>query len=206
MRLLTRTLSDREALVIGWVAMTKIPHLTIDDAPEGSKRLLSKLPSLNVFSVLAHSPAALDGFVRMGSNLLYKGSLDPVLRELVILRVAHLSGAAYEVAHHEDAARQLGVSQEKIQGTQSAVIAPGHPGSLYEEEVCAALHYAEEVVERVKATEETWARVASHFDHAQQVELTLTIGYYMMVARFLENMEIGIEPEGTEGLDFSDQS
>ena len=35
------------------------------------------------------------------------------------------------------------------------------------------------------------------FPPRQLSELVLTIGYYMMVSRFLENFEVDIEPLGT---------
>jgi 4-carboxymuconolactone decarboxylase len=178
--------------------MARLPYLRVEEAPEGSRRLLGKLPPLHVFGVLAHSPCALKGFVRLGSGLLYEGSLAPGLRELVILRVARLSGAAYEVAHHEDAARQLGVSEAQIAAT-----AQGSGAGCWSEAEAAALGYAEEVLAQVKASAARWEAVERCFDAQQRVELTLLVGYYMMVARFLENLEVALEPEGTAGLRFA---
>jgi len=39
-------------------------------------------------------------------------------------------------------------------------------------------------------------RVAERFGHRQTAELVLTIGFYMMVCRFLENFEVDIEAPG----------
>ena len=35
-------------------------------------------------------------------------------------------------------------------------------------------------------------------------ELTVTIGYYMMVSRFLETFDVDIEHPGTKGVEFPD--
>lgn len=177
--------------------MARVPYLTVEDAPEGARGLLGKLPPLHVFAALAHSPMALKGFVKMGSGLLYEGQLEGALRELVILRVAHMSGASYEVAHHEDAARQLGVAQEEIAAT---ALGSAWEGWAPRERAC--LVYAEQVVEQVKAPQESWEALGAWLDEAQRVELTVTVGYYMMVARVLENLEIELEPPQTQGLTF----
>jgi 4-carboxymuconolactone decarboxylase len=42
-----------------------------------------------------------------------------------------------------------------------------------------------------------FAAVSAHLDHREMAELVLTIGFYMMVSRFLENFEVDIEPPGT---------
>ena len=36
-------------------------------------------------------------------------------------------------------------------------------------------------------------------------ELTITIGFYMMVSRFLETYDIDIEPKGTATVSFPDE-
>jgi hypothetical protein len=41
-----------------------------------------------------------------------------------------------------------------------------------------------------------FAQAQSHFSDRRS-PLVLTIGFYMMVSRFLENYEVDIEPQGT---------
>ena len=53
------------------------------------------------------------------------------------------------------------------------------------------------MVARVKATNETFDALAAHFNHRQLNEAVLTIGFYMMVCRYLENFEIELEDEGS---------
>lgn len=52
--------------------------------------------------------------------------LDPLLREVVILRIGFLSKASYEVHQHKRVARKVGMSDEKIAALehdpQSAVL------------------------------------------------------------------------------------
>ena len=50
------------------------------------------------------------------------------------------------------------------------------------------LEYADDVVRNVKASDKTLKAVQAFLTPGALVELTLTIGYYMMVCRFLESM------------------
>ena len=53
-------------------------------------------------------------------------------------------------------------------------------------------HHAKQ--HHVKAPDVMWNDMLRHLDHRQMAELVLTVGFYMMVCRFLENFEVDIEP------------
>ena len=59
----------------------------------------------------------------------------------------------------------------------------------------AVLRYTDDVVRNVKASDKTLKAVQSFLTPGAVVELTLTIGYYMMVCRLLETTGV----EGEEG-------
>ena len=50
----------------------------------------------------------------MGNYLLFKSKLDPILREIAIIRAGVLSKAKYEVHQHERIGRDLGMSDALI--------------------------------------------------------------------------------------------
>jgi hypothetical protein len=58
------------------------------------------------------------------------------------------------------------------------------------------LRFADQLVHHVKAPDAMWQDLSKHLDHRQMAELVLTVGYYMMVCRFLENFEVDIESPG----------
>ena len=63
------------------------------------------------------------------------------------------------------------------------------------------MRYTDDIVQNVRASDETFQTMEAAFSHQELVELTLTIGYYMMVSRFLETFDVDIEEEGvTEGV------
>jgi len=172
--------------------MSRIPYFEVDQATGKHAEFLDKLkPHLNIYRMLANSEAGLKGFVRMGNALLYRCELDAGLRELAIVRVGRLSRAAYEVFQHERIAREAGVGEEKIAALRDATI----EAPAFTDHEKAVLRYTDDVVRNVKASDKTLKAIQAFLTPGAVVELTLTIGYYMMVCRFLESMGV----EGEEG-------
>ena len=170
--------------------MSRLPIIERDAMPEPLAQLVSSRPPLNLYKVLANAPAAAQGFMALGGALLRESSLAPVLRELVILRVGALSGAAYEVHQHRRVAAKAGASPDKI-----AAALRERDGSGLDELERAVLDFTDAVVHEVKAPEPLFDAIAKRLDHRQVSELILTIGFYMLVCRFLENAEVEIEAE-----------
>jgi AhpD family alkylhydroperoxidase len=170
--------------------MPRLPYYEVDNATGKHAEFLDKLkPHLNIYRMLANSEPALKGFVRMGNALLYRGELDPVLRELATVRVGRLSRAAYEVFQHERIGREAGVTDDKI-----AALRDGTPeAAAFTDDEKAVLRFTDDVVRNVKASDRTLKAVQAFLSPAAVVELTLTVGYYMMVCRFLETT--GVEGE-----------
>jgi len=172
--------------------MPRIPYYEVENATGKHAEFLGKLkPHINIYRMLANSEAGLKGFVRMGNALLYRCELDPVLRELAILRVGRLSRAAYEVFQHERIAREVGVGDDKIAALRDATI----EAAVFNDHEKAVLRYTDDVVRNVKASDKHLKAVQAFLSPGAVVELTLTIGYYMMVCRFLETSGV----EGEEG-------
>jgi len=168
--------------------MPRIPYYDLAKAPAAITQLLGSRPPLNIYRMVAHATTVAPGFLRMGGAILRDSELDPALRELVILRVGILCNAGYEVHQHKRIARKKGVSEEKIAALEQG---PGAPAFDALENL--VLHFTDEVVHDVKASDATFDAVLARLNERQVAELVLTIGYYMMVSRFLENFEVEIE-------------
>jgi alkylhydroperoxidase family enzyme len=57
----------------------------------------------------------------------------------------------------------------------------------------AILQYTDEVAQNIRVSEKTFKVVRDFLTEEQVVELTTTIGYYGMVSRILEALEIELE-------------
>lgn len=172
--------------------MARIPYFDMNQASPAIKDLVSSRPPLNIYRMVAHGGPTAEGFLALGTALLRKSELNPQLRELVILRVGALCGAAYEVFQHRRVATHEGVSIEKIEAVLSRT--DTEPDSeIFTRLEMDALRYTDAVVRQVKAPVELFRALEDSLSHKQLVEITTLIGFYMLVSRFLENFEVDIE-------------
>ena len=76
--------------------------------------------------------------------------------------------------------------------------APSVPaGTALDETERMVLAYTDQVLLHVKAPDAMFEALCERLTPGGVAELTLVIGFYMLVSRFLENFEIDIEPPGT---------
>jgi 4-carboxymuconolactone decarboxylase len=172
--------------------MPRIPYFDMRKAPPEITELLEARPPLNIYRMLPHAVSAAPAFLRLGGALLRDCELDAKLRELAILRVGVLSNAGYEIHQHKRIARHVGVPEEKIEA-----VANGSEADVYTPIEKLMLRFTDEVVRNVRASDALFNELLSHLSNRQMTELVLTIGFYMMVSRFLENFDVEIEPPGT---------
>ncbi len=84
--------------------MPRINAPTIEAAPAASQPQLAAVKKQlgvapNMFRTIAHSPAALEGYLGL-NGALAKGSLDAATRERIALAVAEINGCNYCLAAH----------------------------------------------------------------------------------------------------------
>ena len=175
--------------------MARIRLLDNDEASAESKKIYDRIESngarvLNLYRALAHNPSLMLNCMKLGNSLLSETALSPKLRELVILRIARLTGSDYEWAQHYHIALQTGVTSE-----QAAAIGQWKESHLFNRLEQAVLQYTDEAAQSVRVTDETFTSLASFLDEQQIVELTLAIGYWGLLARFLVPLHVDIDAQ-----------
>ncbi len=173
--------------------MARIRLLSNEEAPAESRELFEKIEGrgarvLNLYRAVGHSPSAAGAFIRLGNALLNRSELSPRLRELAILRVATLTESAYEWTQHVPIAIEVGLSEEQMKEIRHWQSSP-----RFDALERAVLRYTDEVAREVRVSDETFAALRRHLSERSVVELTLSIGYWGMVARMLVPLEIEIE-------------
>jgi alkylhydroperoxidase family enzyme len=173
--------------------MARIPYADIEKSSQKVREFFEKIETdgfeiLNINKMVAHSEASVREFVRLGSKLIIKPHLKPRYRELAILKIAQIHGVNYEWAHHVPIAMQTGVTLEQIKQ-----LGNWRDSSLFTNEEKTILKYTEEVSKENQPKEETFAAASAFLDHASLVELTLSIGFWGMVARFLLTFRVDLE-------------
>lgn len=170
--------------------MARIPYREPAGAPERVQELLAKNKGANIFRMMSHAEAAFEPYLRLGNALLFKGELDPKLREMAIVRVGQLCGAPYEVVAHEKIAGDVGLAAEKI-----AAIGQGSRATLWLPVERDVLRLAEEMTVMKRGSPTTVEALHKALGPRALTELVMSIGYYLLTSTFLETLGIDMEAE-----------
>ena len=175
--------------------MSRVQKIQKEQAQPKAREIYDKIESngakvLNLYKVLAHNPSVLHNFLRLGNSLLASTELSPKLRELAILRVAKLTGSEYEWTQHYSIALEAGVSHEQTEG-----ISYWTNSTNFNDKERAVLQYTDEVAQNVEVKDETFRALQQHLNERSIVELTLSIGFWGMVARLLVPLQVDIDTQ-----------
>lgn len=167
--------------------MARLPYRDPAEAPPEIARIIDGAP-LTLLKVIAHADSAFLPWLAYSNTLLRNLELDPLLRELAILQVAHLSGSDYEWTQHEPIAESFGADAAQVRAiAQDDPQPPGlGPDGL------AVLSLTREVVLDGAASEQAVQAMVARLGERQLVELLLVIGNYLGLARLIAT--VGLEP------------
>jgi alkylhydroperoxidase family enzyme len=168
--------------------MARIDYADPADFSDRTRELLSKNRNANIFRMLAHSPAYLEQYCRLGGAIRHKGELDPVIRELAITRTGILCEAPYEVAAHQRIGRSVGVTD-----AQNAALQDWPGASCFDEVQRKALAFTDEIVTLKRPTDATFRAIAEKLTSGALVELQIAVGFYVMTSKFLETFAIDMQ-------------
>src|SRR5258705_8512238 len=127
--------------------------------------------------MLANAPAMLRPALGLGNAILRHGELDPKLRELAILRTAHVTGTEYEWVQHVPIARAVGVPDEQV----AALASDGFDRAPFGDGDVLALEIVDATLRDERVPRELVERGAEAFGRAGLLELLLVAGYYAML-------------------------
>jgi len=169
--------------------MPRIAYIEENDHPELApliERIKAERGKVSdLYKVLLHSPAVMEGWLGLFTAIRQKTKLGGRYRELAILRVAVLNRADYEFQAHLPFALKAGATKEQI-----AALEDWKSSSLFDAAERAVLAYTDAMTKDIQVPDELFAEVKRHFDAQELVELTATIAGYNLVSRFLEAMQV----------------
>jgi alkylhydroperoxidase family enzyme len=145
---------------------------------------------INVYRLLLHSPGLAESWLAYNNAVRWRTGLEGRLREIVIIRVAHLNGAAYVVKQHVP---ELALA-EGLTLAECDALTDWQPSKVFSERERAALAYTDAVTRDVAVPDTVFAPLREHFSERQIVELTVLIGTYNMQTRVLRALAIDPEP------------
>lgn len=143
----------------------------------------------NVFTTLARHRGLFRRWLLFAGALMPGGKLPRRDSELVILRVAHLTGSGYEWAQHERLGRAAGLSEEEIARVREGAAAPG-----WSDRQVLLLAAVDELHGGDCVGAETWEGLARHLDEVELIELCMLAGHYVMLAGTLNSLQVETDP------------
>src|SRR3981081_2712294 len=169
--------------------MARIEYSDPAKANDRTREILGKNRNANIFRMMAHSPSYFEQYCRLGGAIRHKGELDPVVGELAITRTGILCEAPYEIVAHKRIGKNVGVTDQ-----QNESLEDWKSASCFDDTQRAALAFADEIVKLRKPTDATFNAIASRLTPGALVELQLSVGFYIMTAKFLETFAIDMQP------------
>lgn len=177
------------------VAGSRIPMLDIAEAKKRAveRGIPENLAELSVFRIALHQPGVAAGLNTMLHELLWKGTLDARLRELIIMRIGWTTGAMYEWTQHWRVARMLDIPERDL-----LAVRDWRNDDRFGEAERAVLAATDETLELGTITDETWAACRSVFDDdATLVEMVAAIGNWRLFSALLRSLDVPLE-DGVE--------
>jgi len=146
---------------------------------------------LNIYRMLLNSPKIATSWFGHLNTVRWGTGLDGRLRELVIIRIGHETGAAYVIRQHvPKLALPDGVSEAECDALKD-----WRPSPFFDARERAALAYCDAMTRDIKVSDEIFDAVRPHFDDKNLVELTVLIGTYNMHVRVLQALDVDLEPD-----------
>ncbi|MGO9224055.1 carboxymuconolactone decarboxylase family protein [Mycobacterium sp.] len=170
----------------------RVPLLPVDEAKAAADEAAvpDYMAELSIFQVLLNHPPLARAINDLLATMLWHGSLDPRLRELVIMRIGWLTACDYEWTQHWRVASRLGVTRDDLLGVRDW---ESHAGfGPVERAVLAA---TDDVVRDGSISQQNWAACERELrgDAAVLLELVTAIGAWRMVASILHSLEVPLE-------------
>jgi alkylhydroperoxidase family enzyme len=148
----------------------------------------------NIFGTLARHPKLLKRWMPFANHVLFKSSLPPREREILILRIGWLCQAEYEFAQHVVIGRRAGLTDAEIQR-----IVDGPEAAGWTPFDAALVRAVDELHANAIVSDATWRALSARYDTAQLMDVVFTVGQYNLISMALNTLGVALDP-GLEGL------
>ncbi len=175
--------------------MARVELITEDEHPELAESIATIKGArggrlINIYRLMLHSPMLANAWFDLNQAVRYGTEIDGQCRELAVIRVAILNDVEYvQRAHGPAYALKEGLTPEQVTDT-----ADWQTSKLFSDKQRALLGYTDAMTRAIDVPDAVFAEVRKHFSERQTVELTMLIGAYNMLTRFLKALKVDPEP------------
>jgi alkylhydroperoxidase family enzyme len=169
----------------------RVPMLDVEAAlaAGSSAGVPAQLAELSIFRVLLRRERLAKATSDLLLSLLFGGSLDARLRELVILRIGWRTGSVYGWTQHWRVAVDLGVPEADLLAVRTEHLSATSFGDV-ERAVLAA---TDEALAGRRIGDATMAVLREHLDDDAVLELVAAIGTWSMISTVLRSLDVPLE-------------
>ncbi len=146
---------------------------------------------INVYKVLLHNPALAESWFKHINTVRWGTGLDGRLREILIIRLGHLTGSAYILRQHVPSLAEA----EGLGPEECAALVDWREGGYFSARERSALAFADAMTEDIQVPDAVFEPLREHFPDRAIVELAVLIGTYNMHSRVLQALEVDLEPD-----------
>ena len=170
------------------------PEDWTDDIKKTLQPNVEKGTVFNIFKTLSHHPDLFRRWLVFGNHVLFKSTLPPREREVIILRIGWLCEAEYEWAQHVLIGKEAGLTAEEIDRIKAGPNARG-----WSEADKLLLQATDELRKDAFITDATWNGLCQHFDKKQLMDVVFAVGQYNLVSMALNTLGVQLD-DGLEGF------
>jgi 4-carboxymuconolactone decarboxylase len=170
--------------------MSRIPLTTVDQQPEPIRQFIARRGDLNLFRLLANAPTVFVGWAQMVDEMLDSPTFTARMRELIILRVAHLQGSPYELSQHVGLAGSAGLTDAQI----NAIVDVGDlDAAAFSRTELVVLDLVTELCTTHRLCDHTFAEARTALGDEAVTELLMIISCYYGLALVVNAVELDID-------------
>lgn len=171
--------------------MTRIPLIDIEQQTESIREFVARRGNLNVFRLIANAPNVFVGWSQMVDELFDSPTFSLQMREVVILRVAHLQDARYELSQHIEIARGEGLREQQI----DAIIGTDDLDAAgFSHTECVVLDAVTELCNTHRLTDDSFAAARAALGDEALTELLMLVSCYYGLALVLNAVDLDVDP------------
>ena len=176
------------------------PKEPADSTPENAeiyeriKERRKPRPLIPLDLALLHNPNIADGFNTLMGAIRSRSSLSLAAMEISICYVAVLNKAVYEWTAHAPLALKAGVKREALEAVLKGDV---KNSAVLTAEEMDVLEFTGQSTIDIEVSDDMMERLKARYTEQQLMELTITVGGYNMVSRFLVGLDV-TESNGKE--------
>lgn len=171
----------------------RIAPTEADEWEGEQKELMAKLEQgvgpVNVMRTMIRHPKLVKRWLPFTNHILFKSTLPPRHREIVILRVAWLTGCEYEWAQHLPIGREAGLTEDDFAGIREGADATG-----WSDAERALIRAVDELNAEAFVSDAAWNALKAHYDEQQMMDAIMTVGNYRGLAGLLNSAGVQLDP------------